>query len=45
MTVSKNHEGAYVISQVVSGYLITKRYYGYTKSEAVAMFTQEVSNA
>lgn len=43
MTIAKNHDGAYVISQVVSGYLITKRYYGYTKREAVALFTQEVS--
>lgn len=43
MTVEKNREGAYVISDIIGGYLVTKRYYGYTKREALAMFKKEVS--
>lgn len=41
MTVTKNREGAYVISDIVDGYLVTKRYYGYTKREAVALYKKE----
>lgn len=41
MTVERNHEGAYVVSDIVRGYLVTKRYYGYTKREAVALFKKE----
>ena len=38
MTVEKNREGAYVISDIVSGYLVTRSYYGYTKRESVRLF-------
>ena len=41
MSVERNYEGAYVISDIVNGYLVTKRYYGYTKREAVALFKKE----
>lgn len=41
MTVSKNHEGAYVISDIVNGYLVVKRYYGYTKREAIKLYKEE----
>lgn len=38
MTIEKNREGAYVISDIVSGYLVTRSYYGYTKRESVRLF-------
>lgn len=41
MTVERNYEGAYVISDIINGYLVTKRYYGYTKKQAVKLFREE----
>ena len=41
MTIERNHEGAYVISDIIGGYLVTKRYYGYTKREAIKLFKEE----
>lgn len=41
MTVERNYAGAYVISDIVGGYLVTKQYYGYTKREAVRLFKEE----
>jgi hypothetical protein len=46
MLAEKNYEGAWVVSDIVGGYLVTRRYYYYTKREALAMFKREVlSNA
>ena len=42
MIAEKNYEGAWVISDIVGGYLVTRRYYYYTKREALAMFRREV---
>ena len=42
MTIEKNYEGAWVVSDIVGGYLVTRRYYFYTKREAVRLFRQEV---
>ncbi|MGL5936216.1 MAG: hypothetical protein ACRCZI_11420 [Cetobacterium sp.] len=36
------HSGMYVISEVVDGYLFTRRYMGYTKREAIAEFWDDV---
>lgn len=41
MSISKNSEGAWVISDVVNGYLMTRRYYGYTLTEAIRLFKSE----
>ena len=41
MSIDKNSEGAWRISDVVDGYLVTRRYYGYTKSEAIKLFKEE----
>lgn len=42
MTVTKQaHSGAYVVSDLVDGYLVTRTYYGFTKREAVRMFREE----
>lgn len=45
MIVEKNREGAWVVSDSIGGYLVTRRYYFYTKREAVRLFKREVSNA
>ena len=42
MTIEKNREGAYVISDIVSGYLVTRSYYGHTKREAVRLFREHI---
>ncbi len=34
--------GAWVVSDIVGGYLTTRTYYGYTRSEAVRKFRAEV---
>ena len=42
MIAEKNYEGAWVVSDIVGGYLVTRRYYYYSKREALAMFRREV---
>jgi hypothetical protein len=42
MTIDKNYEGAWIVSDIVGGYLVTRKYYGYGKREALAMFRREV---
>ena len=41
MTVTKNPNGSLTVSKVINGYLYTKTYYGYTKREAVSLYTRE----
>jgi len=41
MTATKDIRGAWVVSGLVDGHLVTRRYYGYTKREAVAMWREE----
>ena len=41
MTISRNIHGAWVVSDIVNGRLIVRRYYYYTKREAVAAFKRE----
>jgi len=35
------HSGMLVVSAVVNGYLVTRRYIGYTKREAIRRFKEE----
>jgi hypothetical protein len=42
MTVERNYEGAWIVSDIVGGYWVTRRYYYYSKREALAMFRREV---
>lgn len=42
MTITKNLYGYYVISTIYKGYLIEKRYHGYTKKECIKMFKKEL---
>jgi hypothetical protein len=41
MTVDKNAEGAWRVSDIIGGYLVTKVYYEYTKREAIKRFKEE----
>lgn len=42
MTIEKNNEGAWVVSDIVNGYRVARRYYYYSKREAVRLFKQEM---
>jgi 5-bromo-4-chloroindolyl phosphate hydrolysis protein len=42
MIAEKNNEGAWVVSDIVNGYRVSRRYYFYTKREAVRLFRQEM---
>jgi hypothetical protein len=42
MTVSKNHAGALIISDIVGGYYVQRVYIGYTKREAMRKFRAEM---
>ena len=42
MTATENtHNGSIVVSDIVDGYLVFKTYYGYSKEEALSMFSEE----
>jgi hypothetical protein len=43
-TVEKNHYGAWVVSAIVGAQLISRQYYGYTKTEAVSRFLEQTNN-
>lgn len=45
MTIERNHAGAWVVSDMVAGYLVTRQYYGYTKREATAKFKADLKSA
>lgn len=40
MTIERTFQGAYKISAIVNGYLVSKQYMGYTKREAVQAFKE-----
>lgn len=39
--IERTFQGAWLISAMIDGYLVSKQYMGYTKKEAVSMFQQE----
>jgi hypothetical protein len=41
MTAQKNSAGAWVVSDIIGGYLVTRTYYYYNKHEAIAQFKRE----
>ena len=43
ITAEKNHTGGLVLTALVSGYLMTRHYYYYTKKEAMRLFLDEVN--
>ena len=42
MTIERNPEGAWIVSDIVAGYLVSRRFYGYTKREAIRLFKMEM---
>jgi len=40
MTIERTFQGAYRISAIVNGYLVSKQYMGYTKKEAIQAFKE-----
>ena len=42
MSITKNVNGYYVISDIIDGYLVTKTYGGYSRKESIRLFKQEV---
>ena len=40
MTIERTFQGAYKISAIVNGYLVSKQYMGYTKREAIQAFKE-----
>lgn len=40
MTIEKINNGVYKITDIVNGYLVTKKYFYYTKKECIKMFNQ-----
>lgn len=41
MTIDKTSEGAWRISAIIDGYLVTRRYYFYSRKEAIKRFKTE----
>lgn len=41
LEIERTFQGAWRISAIVDGYLVSKQYMGYTKKEAVALFQEE----
>lgn len=42
MTVERmTPSGGWMVSAMIGGYLVTRRYFGYSKREAAAMFKRE----
>jgi len=39
--IERTFQGAWRISAMIDGYLVSKQYMGYTKKEAVALFQQQ----
>jgi len=39
-----SHSGAWVVSDIVGGYWVTRTFYGYTRAQAVALFRESVRN-
>lgn len=43
MTVTRNFpSGSYTVSTIKDNHLVSKTYYGYTRGEALALFTAEL---
>lgn len=40
MTIEKTFQGAWKISAIINGYLVTRQYMGYTKKEAIRLFKE-----
>jgi hypothetical protein len=41
MSIERLHDGAWLIADIINGYRVARRYYGYTKREAIRLFKKE----
>lgn len=41
LQIEKTFQGAWRISAMVNGYLVSKQYFGYTKKEAISQFQHD----
>lgn len=45
MTIEKLYpSGGYLVSDIIDGQLVKRRYYGYTKKESVRMFKHDIKH-
>ena len=42
MTIEMHYEGAWVVSDIVNGYRVARRYYVFTKAQVLADLRREV---
>jgi hypothetical protein len=40
MTIERTFQGAWRISAIVDGYLVTRQFFGYTRKEAISAFKE-----
>ena len=45
MTIEKTFQGAWRVSDIIDGYLITRQYFFCTKKEAIEQFKAETESA
>lgn len=45
MTIERTFQGAWRVSAMIDGYLVSRQYFGYTKREAVAAFREDTRRA
>jgi len=39
-SVNRNHAGAWIVSDLIGGYFVTRTFYGYTKRDALRLFRE-----
>ncbi len=44
MTIEKNIQGAWVVSDIIDGYLVTRTYFYHTKADAIRDFKSKEEN-
>lgn len=43
LTIEKGYDGKLIVSCLVEGYLVVRRFMGYTRREAIKLFLTEVN--
>jgi len=42
MIIVRNHDGSYLVSDIIDGYRVARRYVGHTKRDALRLFRREI---
>lgn len=45
MTIERTFQGAWRVSAMIDGYLVSRQYFGHTKREAAAAFREDTRRA